>query len=138
VGDRIEDEDSMASDEAALHKFLKADMEAVLRTLSEKEAGVVRLRFGLLDGTEKTLEECGKYFGVGGASLVALVCAEEPSWRGAGARRRSSCRVAAALRLRGGGGGGELGRPPAQLAAWAVPVSPSPAAFSRRQCRAVH
>lgn len=57
----------MASDEAALHKFLKADMEAVLRTLSEKEAGVVRLRFGLVDGTEKTLEECGKYFGVSGA-----------------------------------------------------------------------
>ncbi len=54
----------MASDEAALHKFLKADMEAVLRTLSEKEAGVVRLRFGLVDGAEKTLEDCGKYFGV--------------------------------------------------------------------------
>jgi hypothetical protein len=68
VGDRIEDEDSMGSDEAALHKFLKADMEAVLRTLSEKEAGVVRLRFGLVDGTEKTLEECGKYFGVGGGA----------------------------------------------------------------------
>lgn len=51
-------------DETALHQLLKQDMDTALLTLSERECGVLRLRYGLDDGEEKTLEEIGQKFQV--------------------------------------------------------------------------
>jgi RNA polymerase primary sigma factor len=44
--------------------LLRDQLESVLTTLSEREAGVVRLRYGLRDGTPRTLEEIGQIYGV--------------------------------------------------------------------------
>lgn len=64
LGDFIPDEDAPAPSEAASFVLLKEQLGAVLETLSEREAKVLRLRFGLDDGRARTLEEVGKEFGV--------------------------------------------------------------------------
>ena len=51
-------------DELALHQLLSQDVENALWTLTEKERGVLRMRYGLDDGEEKTLEEIGVCFNV--------------------------------------------------------------------------
>ena len=64
LGDFIPDEDAPAPSEAASFVLLKEQLGAVLETLSEREAKVLRLRFGLDDGRARTLEEVGKEFNV--------------------------------------------------------------------------
>lgn len=64
VGDFIEDMSNPAPIEAASGGLLKDEIETVLRTLDQREAQVLRLRFGLGDGRSRTLEEVGLDFGV--------------------------------------------------------------------------
>ena len=64
LGDFIPDEDAPAPSEAASFVLLKEQLGAVLETLSEREAKVLRLLFGLDDGRARTLEEVGKEFDV--------------------------------------------------------------------------
>ena len=62
LGDFIPDEDSPAPADAASYTLLKEQLNEVLDTLTPREAQVLRLRFGLLDGKTRTLEEVGKEF----------------------------------------------------------------------------
>lgn len=62
LGDFIQDDDSPAPAEAASHALLKEAIEGVLDTLTPREALVLKLRFGLIDGRMRTLEEVGKEF----------------------------------------------------------------------------
>ena len=64
LGDFIPDEDAPAPADAASHTLLKEQLEEVLQSLTEREAKVLRLRFGLEDGRPRTLEEVGKEFDV--------------------------------------------------------------------------
>jgi len=64
LGDFIEDHEAPAPAEAASFSLLKEQLEEVLRTLSDREERVLRLRFGLDDGRQRTLEEVGYVFGV--------------------------------------------------------------------------
>ena len=62
LGDFIQDDDSPAPAEAASHALLKEAIQSVLDTLTPREALVLKLRFGLVDGRQRTLEEVGKEF----------------------------------------------------------------------------
>ena len=64
LGDFIEDTNAEAPAEAASDSLLKDLVDDVLSTLSEREADVIKLRFGLSDGRERTLEEVGGHFEV--------------------------------------------------------------------------
>ena len=64
LGDFIPDEDALSPADAAAMTFLKTKVDEVLSTLTPREAEVLRLRFGLKDGTPQTLEEVGKEFNV--------------------------------------------------------------------------
>ena len=64
LGDFIPDEDALSPADAAAMTFLKTKVNEVLSTLTPREAEVLRLRFGLKDGTPQTLEEVGKAFNV--------------------------------------------------------------------------
>ena len=64
LGDFIEDETAIAPEEAANFSMLKEQLNQVLSTLSDREKKVLELRFGLNDGTPRTLEEVGKEFEV--------------------------------------------------------------------------
>lgn len=64
LGDFIEDQDAPAPAEAASFRLLKEQLEEVLDTLTSREEKVLRLRFGLEDGRQRTLEEVGQVFGV--------------------------------------------------------------------------
>ena len=63
-GDLIEDSEAIQPGEAVSFTLLQEQVHAVLSTLSEREAGVVSMRFGLADGLPKTLDEIGKVYGV--------------------------------------------------------------------------
>ncbi len=62
--DFIRDEDALAPDEAALKTITNEDIDSVLKTLTQREEAVIRLRFGLHDGRCHTLEEVGSEFNV--------------------------------------------------------------------------
>ncbi len=64
LGDFIEDSDAVVPLERASFKLLQEQLESVLHTLSDREKDVIRLRFGLVDGQPRTLEEVGRKFGV--------------------------------------------------------------------------
>ena len=64
LGDFIEDRGALAPSEAASYQLLKEQVDDVLYTLSDREARVLQLRFGLEDGRSRTLEEVGRDFGV--------------------------------------------------------------------------
>jgi RNA polymerase primary sigma factor len=64
LGDFIEDSEAVVPVDAASFILLQEQLEAVLHTLSEREKKVIQLRFGLLDGHPRTLEEVGREFGV--------------------------------------------------------------------------
>jgi RNA polymerase primary sigma factor len=64
LGDFIPDDDAPAPAEAASHTLLKEQLSDVLGTLTDREARVLRLRFGLTDGRQRTLEEVGREFNV--------------------------------------------------------------------------
>jgi RNA polymerase primary sigma factor len=64
LGDFIEDSEAVVAVDAVSFSLLQDQLQAVLSTLSEREAGVVRLRFGLTDGQPRTLDEIGQVYGV--------------------------------------------------------------------------
>jgi RNA polymerase primary sigma factor len=64
LGDFIEDSEAVVPLERASFKLLQEQLESVLHTLAGREKEVIRLRFGLVDGQSRTLEEVGKKFGV--------------------------------------------------------------------------
>lgn len=64
LGDFIEDSEAIVAVDAVSFTLLQDQLQDVLDTLSEREAGVVRLRFGLTDGQPRTLDEIGQVYGV--------------------------------------------------------------------------
>ena len=64
LGDFVADERNMSPEDYTIHELLKDEISDVLLTLTEREEQVLRLRFGLDDGSCKTLEEVGQMFGV--------------------------------------------------------------------------
>jgi RNA polymerase primary sigma factor len=64
LGDFIEDSEAVVPIDAASFILLQEQLESVLHTLSEREKKVIQLRFGLMDGHPRTLEEVGREFGV--------------------------------------------------------------------------
>ena len=64
LGDFIEDKDTLSPDDYTNNQLLKDEINAVLEGLTAREEKVLRLRFGLLDGRTRTLEEVGKEFNV--------------------------------------------------------------------------
>ena len=63
-GDLIEDSEAIVPAEAVSFTILQEELHKVLDTMSDREAGVVKMRFGLTDGQPKTLDEIGKVYGV--------------------------------------------------------------------------
>ena len=63
-GDLIEDSEAVVPADAVSFTLLQEQLHSVLNTLSDREAGVVQMRFGLTDGQPKTLDEIGKVYGV--------------------------------------------------------------------------
>jgi RNA polymerase primary sigma factor len=64
LGDFIEDQDALEPMDAAAREMLREQVKNALAVLSEREREVLELRFGLIDGTDHTLEEVGQYFKV--------------------------------------------------------------------------
>ncbi len=64
LGDFIEDSEAVVAVDAVSFTLLQDDLRLVLDTLSEREAGIVRLRFGLADGRPRTLDQVGHVYGV--------------------------------------------------------------------------
>ena len=64
LGDFIQDDESPAPQDAAAYTLLREQLEEVMKTLTPREAKVLKLRFGLEDGKTRTLEEVGKEFDV--------------------------------------------------------------------------
>jgi RNA polymerase primary sigma factor len=64
LGDFIEDSEAVVAVDAVSFTLLQDQLQSVLETLSEREDGVVRLRFGLTDGQPRTLDEIGQVYGV--------------------------------------------------------------------------
>jgi len=64
LGDFVEDKDAIAPADAANLTMLRTEVEDILDTLTPRERRVLQLRFGLIDGHQRTLEEVGKRFGV--------------------------------------------------------------------------
>jgi RNA polymerase primary sigma factor len=63
-GDLIEDCEAVVPADAVSYTLLQEQLHSVLETLSEREAGIVSMRFGLTDGQPKTLDQIGKVYGV--------------------------------------------------------------------------
>ena len=63
-GDLIEDSEAVVPADAVSFTLLQEQLHSVLETLSEREAGIVSMRFGLTDGRPKTLDQIGKVYGV--------------------------------------------------------------------------
>ncbi|HEY1835350.1 MAG TPA: RNA polymerase sigma factor RpoD [Candidatus Saccharimonadales bacterium] len=64
LADFIEDEDTVTPEESATNQLLKEQVKGVLSALSEREQKIIKLRFGLEDGKQHTLEEVGQEFAV--------------------------------------------------------------------------
>ena len=64
LGDFVQDKNTLSPEEYAINEVLKDEIAEVLLTLTEREEQVLKLRFGLVDGTCRTLEEVGTIFGV--------------------------------------------------------------------------
>ena len=64
LGDFVEDSEAVVAMDVVAFSLLQAQLQQVLGTLSDREAGVIRLRFGLADGRPRTLGEIGDVYGV--------------------------------------------------------------------------
>jgi len=64
LGDFVEDREAVSPSDAALLTMLRSEVDAVLDSLAPSERRVLKLRFGLIDGQERTLEEIGMRLGV--------------------------------------------------------------------------
>ncbi len=69
VGETIADDNEASPEEVAVRLNLHQDMDNVLATLSERESGILRCRYGLDDGRQRTLEEVGQIFKASPAPL---------------------------------------------------------------------
>ena len=71
-------------DEVAQHRLLMEDLNSVLLTLNERECGIIKMRYGLDDGEEKTLEEVGRAFDVsrGGGGVGSWMRLHMALWGG--------------------------------------------------------
>jgi RNA polymerase primary sigma factor len=74
LGDFIEDSEAVGAVDAVSFTLLQGDLQSVLATLSEREAGIVRLRFGLTDGQPRTLDEIGHVYGVTRERIRQIEC----------------------------------------------------------------
>ena len=72
LGDFVPDESNMSPEDFTVHEMLKEEISDVLLTLTEREEQVLRLRFGLDDGSSKTLEEVGQMFGVTRERIIQI------------------------------------------------------------------
>ena len=63
-GDLIEDSQAVVAVDVVTFSLLQGELRTLLGTLSDREAGVIRLRFGLTDGRPRTLDEIGRVYGV--------------------------------------------------------------------------
>ena len=64
LGEILPQEDAMSIEEIVSEKFLREELERVLSTLTDREQAILRFRYGMDDGRERTLEEVGKIFNV--------------------------------------------------------------------------
>ena len=64
LGDFIEDQKTASPEDEAAATMRREQIHQLLETLTEREKGVIALRYGIDDGTQRTLEEVGKYFDV--------------------------------------------------------------------------
>jgi len=64
IGDFVKDSNVLSPEDAASQMMLHEQIEKVLNTLNPREAMVLKMRYGLIDGKAKTLEEVGQYFNV--------------------------------------------------------------------------
>jgi RNA polymerase primary sigma factor len=64
LGEFIEDSEAAVATDIVAYSLLQDELREVLQTLTAREAGVVRLRFGLTDGRPRTLDEIGQVYGV--------------------------------------------------------------------------
>src|SRR5690606_24615273 len=64
LGDFIEDAEAVVASDVVTFSLLQSHLQQVLQTLTDREAGVIRLRFGLVDGRPWTLDEIGQVYGV--------------------------------------------------------------------------
>jgi RNA polymerase primary sigma factor len=87
-GDLIEDSEAIVPADAVSFTLLQEQLHAVLDTLSEREAGVVSMRFGLTDGQPKTLDEIGKVYGVTRERIRQI---ESKTMSSCGTRRARRC-----------------------------------------------
>jgi RNA polymerase primary sigma factor len=62
IGDFMQDENTLSPEESVLEQMMKEDIERVIDTLSEKEARIIRLRYGIGEDSDHTLEEVGRVF----------------------------------------------------------------------------
>lgn len=79
MGETIADDMEATPDEIAVRLNLHADMDNVLATLTEREAGILRSRYGLDDGRQRTLEEVGQVFKVRGGPHPRHNCVHSAS-----------------------------------------------------------
>ena len=64
LGDFIEDQNAVEPSEAAANELMRSNIRDALQSLSDREARVIQMRFGLEDGRDRTLEEVGNHFGL--------------------------------------------------------------------------
>jgi RNA polymerase primary sigma factor len=64
LGDIIEDSQAVLADDAVSFTMLQIQLAAILATLTDREAGIIRLRFGLIDGRPRPLHEIGQAYGL--------------------------------------------------------------------------
>ncbi len=74
LGDFIEDSQAVAAIDAVSLTLLQDHLQSVLATLSDREAGIVQLRFGLIDGQPRTLDEIGQVYGVTRERIRQIEC----------------------------------------------------------------
>lgn len=74
LGDIIADDSGRIPEQLALHRNLQIDMDNVLDTLTPRESGILRSRYGLDDGCQKTLEEVGVLFNVCTSFSFGALC----------------------------------------------------------------
>ena len=79
-GDLIEDSEAVVPADAVSFTLLQEQLHSVLDTLSEREAGVVAMRFGMTDGQPKTLDEIGKVYGVTRERIRQIECPLFSAW----------------------------------------------------------
>ncbi|MGO4583442.1 RNA polymerase sigma factor [Arthrobacter sp. 2RAF6] len=111
-GDLIEDSEAVVPADAVSFTLLQEQLHSVLDTLSEREAGVVAMRFGLTDGQPKTLDEIGKVYGVTRERIRQIESKTTPGFSGGPLLASRGCSVRVLCR--------GCGRLPGRRRGWAL------------------